>query len=203
MSELNFEGTKNLMTADDMWNVMNSGGSGSWGIDGYESPKIYFDFKKQKLDREKYQLNQAVWAKKQHYPKPKEYLDKDGNKIIPQKKNFIDEHIQWANSNFSKPKFDAYVEMLKEKGKSLEEIEGIKKLAEEKVKDKSKAKIYKHDRSTYIDDIMKRENKMHTVPIDLQEIVEKAKERQAKYSSPVLSESEKMKIKYKGKSSLE
>jgi hypothetical protein len=186
------------LTVEDMWSVMNVEGNSNWGVVGYEAPKNYFDFKKKKGDRETWEMHKDVWEKKGHYPKPKLPVDANGKPIFPTKTNFIDECIKVANENFSKKKFDSYVEYLKDKkGKTLEEVEGIKKVEEVPINDKSKAKIYKHDRSTYIADIFKNEIKNSQYPPRIQELVEKIKERQGKYSSP----SEKSKMK--GKSSAE
>lgn len=182
------------LSIQDMWNVVNTDGNVNWGVAGYEAPKKSFDFRKQKSDRENWEMHKVVWAQKGHYPKPKLPVDANGKIILPNRVSVIDEHVKIANSNFSQKKFDSYVEFLKDKkGKTLEEVEGVKKIEEKPINDKSKAKIYKHDRSTFLADIFKNELKANNYPSRIQELVEKTKERQARYTSP----SPESKSKYK------
>ena len=190
---------KPMISPQEMWAVMNTDGNPNWGIPGYESPKIYFDHVKQKKDRAIYEMHGEVWNNRGHYPKPKFSLDKDGKEIIPQKLNFIDECIKQSNSCFSKSKFDNYVNFIKDKkGKTLDEVEGIIKPKVELNKDQKKAKIYRHDRSTTIDEIFINEKKKTTYAPLVQELIDKTKERQAKYASPLKD----VATKYKGKTSL-
>jgi hypothetical protein len=200
MSELQYN--HDNFSVQDMWNVLNYEGNINFGVAGYESPKIYIDHRKIKTDRELYKFNQEVWAGKQKYPKPKLRFDKNDNPIVPQKINFIDEIIKQSHSSFSKEKFEKYVDFLKGKGKSLEEIEGIKKNSEPVNKDVKNSKIYKHDRCTYIGEIMKIENKRYTVPEEFQEKINQVKEKHAKYKSPYKNDIEEMMAEYKGKTSL-
>jgi hypothetical protein len=188
-----------IMPIDDMFSIINKEINNNWGVVGYDPHKEYFDYKKQKLDRETLNLHQAVWAKKQHYPPAKLPKDENGKVILPKRENFIDETIKMYNSNFSKKKFDEYVEALKDKGKTLEEVEGIKRPHEILNKDKAKAKIYKHDRNTYIDEIVNEENKKKKITPEFEEIISKAKEKQSRYASPPMTDVERMIKKYKGK----
>lgn len=183
-----------------MWSVVNKEAN-TFGIQGYEAAKKYIDHKKIKIENEAAELNLDVWAGKKHYPKPKLNLDAEGKPIIPTKINYIDEHLKQVNANFSQKKFDAFVEALKEKGKTLEDVERIKIMDQAVIKDPNKAKFYKHDRKTYLADIIDDEKKKLVIPEGFAEIVEKIKEKHGRYGLPELSVFEKNKIKYKGKGS--
>ena len=189
------------ISPDELWNLVSGEGNNNFGVVGYESPKIYFDHSKVKKDREIFDLNLKVWARKEHYPKPKVAVDKDNNPIIPQRPNYIDDLIKRSKANFSKEKFDKYVEYLQSKGKSLEEIEGGKTGNKEEKKEK-KPTIYTHDRSTYINEIFKNEVKKSNVPAEFQTVIDGVKEKHEKYKSPFKNETERMLEKYKGKTSL-
>jgi hypothetical protein len=199
MSEFNYDSHKSGITPEEMWTAINPESNPNWGIAGYESPKIYFDHRKEKKDREIFEMHTEVWSKRAHYPKGKENLDKDGKVILPQKTNFIDDCIKQSKSCFSKEKFDNFVNNLRDKkGKTLEEIEGIK-VAEPPInKDPKKAKLYRQERSTYIADIFSNELKKSNHPPNIQELIDKTKERHSKYTT----QSPDLKEKYKGKTSL-
>ncbi len=172
------EWTGKSLTADDMWTLMNKKENNNFGIAGYESPKIYFDHKRKKTDRENWEMHSKVWDQKDHYPKLKLPVDKDGKEILPKRPSFIEEIIKSKKANFSQEKFDKFVEKLKEKGTSIEEFEGIKPKKSEEPKEVKRS--YK-DRTTIIAEIFKEENKKHEFPPNLQEVVDKVKEKHAKY----------------------
>jgi hypothetical protein len=166
--------SNSMLTVDDMWGVLNKE-ENTWGVPGYEAPKKQFDFKKIKSEREMHQLNLDVWAKKKHYPKPKESLDRDGKVIIPKKKNFIDEAIAVSKGNYSKEKHDQYIEYLQNRGKptDFENPQQVIKIN----KDKDQAKFYRHPRSTYLDELIKNEKKSFAVFPHMEAIVEELKEK--------------------------
>jgi hypothetical protein len=168
-------------SVDDMWKIMTKQDD-KYGLAYYEPEKQYFDFKKQKADRQRYDLNQKVWAKKDHYPSPNFPKDEKGNTILPKRPNFIEESIKQSRSNFSQAKFEAYVAKLKEKGKTLEDIENgpkqIKEKSPPKEKDEKNSKL--KQRPTYLDDIYRREQKKNEIPKDMEEIVKKVEEKHKK-----------------------
>ena len=88
------------ITPEEMWSCMH-GSSETWGIEGYEVPKKYYDYHQVKWyqEREKI-LNQhkRVWPP-EDWPKDKE----NDKKIPPKRPNFLDAYIKWANS-FNDPK---------------------------------------------------------------------------------------------------
>ena len=88
------------ITPEEMWSCMH-GSSETWGIEGYEVPKKYYDYHQVKWyqEREKI-LNQhkRVWPP-EDWPKDKE----NDKKVPPKRPNFLDAYIKWANS-FNDPK---------------------------------------------------------------------------------------------------
>jgi hypothetical protein len=172
--------SRNSLTADDMWNLINHKENSTFGIPGYEPAKVYFDHLKNKNDRETWKMHSKVWSNKEHYPKLKLPLDKNGKEIIPQRPSFIEDYIKSKNANFSQEKFDKYVERLKEKGSSLEEIEGIK-IKKKEEEHKVNKKVFK-ERTTIISEVINDENKKYIFPEHVSQLIEKVKERQAKYT---------------------
>jgi hypothetical protein len=168
----------------DMWKLISKEENNLFGVAGYEVPKIHFDFKKQKYDREMEQLHQAVWKGKEHYPSPKFAKDENGKDILPKRTLFMDDIIKQNNSNFSKKKYDAYVEKLQSKGLSLEQIEGTKqrKKSADKNDKNENSFFFKVDRKTYLDDILREGKKKNNVSPDMKDLITKVKEKQEKYS---------------------
>ena len=96
------------ISALEMYNCINN--KSHFGIDGYNYPSKYNDPRAEKFKRENYELDLKVWAKKALYPEKNFSKDKDGNNIIPQKKNFIDDEIKKCNQFFDKEKAEKYAE---------------------------------------------------------------------------------------------
>ena len=92
--------SKLTITPEDMWNAEHNSSS-SWGIEGYEVPKVYFDYHQELWVKERGNILNAhkrVWPP-ENWPRDKE-TDK---KVPPKRPNYIDEYIKWAKS-FNDPK---------------------------------------------------------------------------------------------------
>lgn len=172
--------SSNHMSVDDMWNLVNMKENSNFGIPGYDPQKVYFDPIKNKYDRETWEMHSKVWSHKDSYPKMKLPVDKDGKEIIPKRPNFIEEHIKSSKANFSQEKYDKFIEKLKEKGTSLEELEGIR-VSKKKEEPKSVKKTFK-ERCTIIAEIINNEKKTLKYTEKIQELVDKTKERHQRYS---------------------
>lgn len=173
------------ITKDEMWSSLNKS-LNIKGVDGYNPVNSYFDHKQNKLERELFQLNMAVWARKAKYPPPILPKDKEGNPIIPIKKTFIDFEVLRAKSYFSPEKAEKYKE-----SKGLEAY--VKK-------PNDKARIYSFDRETYIHKIYRKHEFENKLNEDQSLRAEKVKEKQADLLKTKKHWVEILKEKYKGKS---
>ncbi len=78
------------LSIENMWSV-TKGDTGSWGIEGYEVPKDYFDHLKSKEGKV---LWQKINSKKlQSYWPPKLPKDDNDKLIWPKRPNFIEDVI--------------------------------------------------------------------------------------------------------------
>ena len=165
-----------IMSVPEMWSLVK-GENSNWGIEGYEAPKKYFDYKQVKNLKEA-ALNNV---------KPKWPLkDVDGNVIVTKRPNYLDEVIKWSNSYYDKEKAE---KILEEKGKSMK--------IKEKGTDKNATKMYKHDRDYYIDHIIRDEKKKQIYYPEKEDMVNEIAEKVKKEQSEKVSSTEKMKMKYK------
>ena len=93
-------GSNFTISPEDMWNAEHNSSS-SWGIEGYEVPKVYFDYHQEVWLKEREKILNAhkrVWPP-ENWPRDK-VTDK---KVPPNRPNYIDEYIKWAKS-FNDPK---------------------------------------------------------------------------------------------------
>lgn len=169
------------------------------GIQGYMVPKLSSSINcaKQSKDRESLQFMEKVWKGKERYPKVKENFDKDGKLIPIQRPNYFDDIFKSINFGYSKTKETE----LKEKYDAKSRPFSIDRDRIVYIKDKNKAKYYKHDRITYFEslgNIVKKEQQIYP---HMEAIIEKTKEK-VKASPIQKSESEIMKVKYDKRGSL-
>jgi hypothetical protein len=161
---------------ENIWDIISSDNSGQFGIPGYVVPPRTVDCQKIKKNRDQLEFMEIVWKGKQLYPKPKEIFDKDG-KLIPAKRpNFFEEMQKAQNFGYSKEKEDAIKEKYSSKNRSYQ----VDPDKIEIVKDKNKAKIYRYDRVTYFDSLIKQKKKSYEHYPHMEQIIEKAKEEIAK-----------------------
>ena len=148
-------------------NSDNNNFTTDFGIEGYNAPKIYFDHVKLKKDREIRELNQEVLEGKKKYPKPKYSTDKEGNIKIPVRDNFIDDILKLANSYYSVEKADIVLAKIRKNSnnKSSSQV----------------SNLYKHDRITYLNQVMIQEKKKFQSNDFFDNIIIKAKNKQSKY----------------------
>jgi len=93
------QAAKYNLTPQDMWNAIHD--TGSFGIEGYEVPRQYYDYHQVKWYEERKKIlegHKSKWPP-QNWPTDKE----TGKQIPPKRINFIDEQIKWAQS-FNDPK---------------------------------------------------------------------------------------------------
>ncbi len=197
-----FMSKSSTITPNDMWNLISSEGNPSFGIAGYESPKQYFDTKRQKWEKANLELDTQVWAGKCKYPKPKYPEDKDGKIIIPTRPSYIQEHIKKQKSGFSTEKFEKYKEFLINKGSSIEEIDGVKVKVKDDKNKNIKGSLYRQNRQTMIEEIIVNENKRYKVSEEQQEKINIVKEKHNRNKSEFKNDIERMIAKYKSKGSI-
>ena len=92
--------SKLTITPEEMWNAEHNSSS-SWGIEGYEVPKVYYDYHQEVWVKEREKILNAhkrVWPP-ENWPRDKA-TDK---KVPPKRPNYIDDYIKWAKS-FNDPK---------------------------------------------------------------------------------------------------
>jgi hypothetical protein len=167
------------------------------GIQGYLVPKLSINCAKERQDKEQFKYMEKVWKGKEKYPKVKENFDKDG-KLIPLKRpNFFDEIFKSLNFGYSKSKETE----LKEKYESKSRPFSIDHDKVVYIKDKNKAKYYKHDRITYFESLGIAVKKEAEIYPHMEAIIEKAKDK-IKNNPNVKSESDLIKIKYEKRGSL-
>lgn len=181
----NYNGPLHKLSMEEMWSTINKS-SNIQGLEGYNMAVKHFDYKQNKFERETFNLNMQVWAKKAKYPPPVLSKDKDGNPVISVKKNFIDDEILRAKSYYSPEKAEKYAD-----SKSLEPYV-------RKVNDKSY--IYAHDRETYINKVYRDKKFEQTLNEALTERAEKVKEKQAELLKTKKHWAEVLKEKYRNKS---
>jgi hypothetical protein len=180
----NYNGPLHPLTIQEMWSTVNKS-QNIQGIEGYDISIKHFDYKQNKFDRETFNLNMQVWAKKAKYPPPVLPKDKDGNNVIPVKKNFIDEEILKAKSYYSPEKAEKYAE-----SKSLEPYVR---------KPNDKSYLYAHDRETYINKVYREKKFEQTLNEALTERADKVKEKQAELLKTKKHWTEILKEKYRNK----
>ncbi|MCQ2817338.1 MAG: hypothetical protein MJ252_08750 [archaeon] len=130
------------LTPEEMWNCERGTGE-TFGIEGYEVPRQYYDYHQVKWFRERKEIldkHARVW------PPPDWPKSKDGDKAVPPVRwNFIDDVVKWAKSFndpnkekelrekytdkgiFNPPKPKEYVD---QRAKFLEHVENEKKRIE-------------------------------------------------------------------------
>ena len=175
-----------ILTKEEMWSTINKS-QNTLGLEGYNIITKHFDYKANKFERETFNLNMQVWSKKAKYPPPFLQKDKDGNNIIPVKKNFIDEEIQKAKSYYSPEKAEKYAES--------------KSLVPYTRKTNDKSYLYSHDRETYINKVYRDKKFEQTLNEVLTERADKVKEKQAELLKTKKHWTEILKDKYRNKSS--
>lgn len=103
---------KYKLTPEEMWTCLK--GTQNWGIEGYEVPRKYIDYKqiifKKRLETEVVG-SRRPWPPKD-WPKNKDSSDP----VPPVRKNFVDAVIRWANSYNDEAKSKELYENLKPKG---------------------------------------------------------------------------------------
>ena len=181
---------------DNLWDMISSDNQ-QFGIAGYVVPPRNVDCLKSKKDKEQLEFMEKIWKGKQLYPKPKEILDKDG-KIIPAKRpNYFEELQKSKNFGYSKEKEEALKELYKNKNRPF----NVDPDKLEIIKEKEKAKIYRYDRITYFDSLVRNGKKSYEHYPHMEQIVQKTKEEMEK-SPKKMMYSEETKLKYSKKGSL-
>lgn len=167
------------------------------GVQGYNVPKIQINCAKEKKDKENFEFMEKVWKGKQLYPKAKENYDKDG-KLIPVKRpNYFDNLFKSINFGYSKAKENELKELYERKNRPMS-IDPNKLVI---IKDKNKAKYYKHDRITYFESLIKDMKKNREIHPHMESIIEKVKD-DLKKSPKKPTESEAIRNSYKKRGSL-
>lgn len=183
------------MNLDKMWEDFS--GDGGLGVHGYILPKHELNCAKERKKKDYFAFLEKVWKGKEKYPKAKENYDKDG-KLIPVKRpNYFDDLFKSMNFGYSKEKDNELKELYSRKSRPIS-IDPNKIVI---IKDKNKAKYYKHDRITYFESLVNEVKKGAKIYPHMESIIEKAKEN-IKNSPKQKSISESLKVKYDNKGSL-
>ena len=101
------------------------------GIEGYNCPKIYFDYQANRWIKKRGQIldsHRAAWP-----PDNWKLNEETNTKEPPKKLNYIDEQIRWANSFRDPKKSQEVMDALEAKGKKIPEYSQIKSDFDKKV----------------------------------------------------------------------
>ena len=167
------------------------------GVAGYRVPKNHTNCAKQRKDRDHFEFMEKVWKGKKAYPRPKENFDKDGKVILPKRPNYFNELFRSVDFGYSKEKENALKEIYERKNRPMSIDPNKLKI----IKEKDKAKIYRHDRITYFEGLTLDIKKSKVIYPHMEKIIEKAKENMKKNPKKP-SESETTKESYKKRGSL-
>jgi hypothetical protein len=165
----NYATTKEVKTMDmhDMWNTIK--GQNAFGIEGYEIPRHYADPRK---EMEKRNLAEIAKDALRH---PKKYFPprKNDEVIVFKRPNYLDDVYKLANSYYDKEKAEATLEKINEKNQAMGNGEGNKPIP----------KLYKHDRDSYIDHIIKNEKKKYDVYNFREDAIEETKDKVKEFNA--------------------
>jgi hypothetical protein len=186
------------LSIDDLWNIKTH--QLEIGIPEYNVDKIYFDYKKN-IERKKIQsmFNSMIFDKAKFTNIKK--LDSEGKEIIPTKKSFIDNIINYElkNNHSGKEKFPELYEKINPSY--------VKPTKEELIKLKTdpqkRLKLYSSDRRTCAEIIQKKLIKEQEIPENMQEKISLVNEKHEKLGlSRKLEPIETIKKNYHNKTSL-
>ena len=92
------------LTPEEMWKTVKK--ENSFGIEGYEAPRKYYDFYRRKEEIRREGLLKQRAPKHEWPPKEWKGTDSNGDEIIkkPHRPNFLDDVENWANSYNGLPK---------------------------------------------------------------------------------------------------
>ena len=163
------------------------------GIEGYNTPIIHIDPRKEIEKRKFKELEDSIIFKKGKFPDYKKF-DNEGNQIIPIKKNVFEEEAK---------KYDYIKKDVNEKFPELiDKFYPKEKIKQPKVSiSHNMISLYKSDRITFLSDMVKKINNDNKIPENKIEAVDKVKDK-------LLSENKKLdyytsiKLKYSSKGSI-
>ena len=163
------------MEINDIWQANNK--LFDFGIEGYNIPEKHIDAKRQIKQRQWEALENSV-LKGGRYPRIRKY-DSEGKEIIPTKKSFIDEIENKAKKlikEVDEEKYSKFYPPLEKQNyhkKIKYDLKGFNVSS-------LKTEIYKHDRKTYVTDIINQYKKEAELSPERKELIDKTIEKHSK-----------------------
>jgi hypothetical protein len=179
---------KTKLSKDDMWSLLG-GKDKSWGIEGYEAPRHYYDYNEIKWEKERAEIlknHKSVWPPKD-WPKKKKD-DGSNEPTKPIRPNYLDLIYKWSKSFYDEEKAKNIMSDLEQKGRP---INGVKK---EVKKDKKREQFLEHE-----EEIKKRRAEYSDYPKYDEKIqwIEKAQERIKEFNEKNSKKDQQAEIKEK------
>ena len=164
------ENKTNTLSTDEMWTTLRK--APDFVLDGYDVPRLYIDAVKQKKQRELTErVEDQIRSPKKYWP-----VKKDDQIVVFKRPNYLDDVkkidtqiFKLANSYYDKEKAEKVMEKLSNKEKSDDN------------KGNTIPKLYKHDRYSYFDDLIKVEKKKFDYYNFREEIIKDASEKKKAY----------------------
>jgi hypothetical protein len=105
------------ITADEMWSLTKTGDQ-TWGIEGYEVPREYHDYKQSKWHKERWEM---IKKPKGQWPPSNWKVNEETGKAIPPKRpNYLDQVYKWAHSFYNPERAEEVKQALEDKGHPLD-----------------------------------------------------------------------------------
>jgi hypothetical protein len=162
----------------------------------YKCPKVNIDCRKQKKDREQFELQDKIYKRQERYERHADKFDKEGKVIIPQRGNYFDVVSKLFDYGYNEEK----EQELKRHHENYNRIFAEKKDVIERVniiKEKDKSPLYREDNENYLVQLEKKElRKLEVYPrmeYEIKKIKEKIENEDKKSKK---SMSDLIKIKY-------
>lgn len=168
MSDFETTVSKPMISPNDMWSL-NRGQDSTWGLEGYEAPRNYLDYRQSKWEKERAEILKKPPGKwpPSDWPKVKK---EDGTMEVskPKRPNYLDQVYKWSKSFYDEQKAKTIMEDLEAKGRPI----NAPKKAE--VKDKKRDQFLENEKEK-----KKRQEEYSDYPKYDEKIqwIDKAKER--------------------------
>lgn len=187
---------------DKLWDAANSKDNYDWSIKEYKTPRVDLDCTKMKKEREQKEFLEKVWKREEHYPSPIEKYDSKGNLVLPERGNYFDILVKKKDYGYSPVNEEKIKRKHSNHKRSFNEENSIIDVVEVN-RDKKKAVLYKEDRETVFDDIVKEAKKSEKLYPHKENFIRKLKEEiEKEKSASIKNVSDILKEKYKNKGSI-
>lgn len=186
---------------EKLWDISNTENNSDWGIKGYKVPPLNIDLAKNKKDREEYEIYEEFLKHKKSYTKVNEKYDRDGNIKVPQKESYFDTLVKQNSYEFNEDKEIRLKRKHSDHNRHFNDEKDIINTVKV-VKEKEKSILYREERETIFDELIKNQEKNEEVPSYKENIIKKVKDEiENEHSRNIKSLNEVIKEKYKNKGS--